>query len=81
VRQRRRSSFPLLVLGMNSIAAYCLYEALEKPVAEAVLRHFNRAAFDILGPAFESTLVGASSLALIWLVLWWMQRRRIFVRL
>src|SRR5262249_31876313 len=81
VRQRRRWAFPLFVLGMNSIAAYCLYEALEKPIAEALLRHFTRAPFEILGPAFESTLVGASSLTLIWLVLWWMQRRRVFVRL
>jgi heparan-alpha-glucosaminide N-acetyltransferase len=81
VRQHRRWSFPLLVLGMNSIAAYCLYEALEKPVAEALLRHFTRAPFEILGSGFEPTLVGASSLGLIWLVLWWMQRRRIFVRL
>jgi heparan-alpha-glucosaminide N-acetyltransferase len=81
VRQKRAWSFPLLVLGMNSIAAYCLYEAFEKPFVAALLRHFTHAPFQILGPAFEATLLGAASLALIWLVLWWMHRRKVFLRL
>ncbi len=81
VRQKKAWAFPLLVLGMNSIAAYCLYEAFEKPIAAALLRHFTRGPFQVLGPAFEATLVGAASLALIWLVLWWMHRRRLFLRL
>jgi heparan-alpha-glucosaminide N-acetyltransferase len=81
VRQKRAWSFPLLVMGMNSIAAYCLYEALEKPLVAALLRHFTHAPFQILGPAFEATLLGVDSLALIWLILWWMQRRKLFVRL
>ena len=29
----------------------------------------------------EATLLGATSLALTWLVLWWMHRRRVFLRL
>ena len=81
VRQKRAWSFPLLVLGMNSIAAYCLYEAFEKPLVAALLRHFTRTPFQILGPAFEATLLGATSLALIWLVLGWMYRRKVFLRL
>ena len=81
VRQKRRWAFPLFVLGMNSIAAYCLDEALLKPLAEALLRHFTHVPFLVLGSALEGTLLGATSLALIWLTLWWMYRRRIFVRL
>jgi heparan-alpha-glucosaminide N-acetyltransferase len=81
VRGRTRWAFPLFVLGMNSIAAYCLYEALEKPVAAALLRHLTPAPFLLFGEAYQATLVGAASLALIWLALLWMYRRRIFVRL
>jgi len=81
VRKHQRWAFPLLVLGMNSIAAYCLDEAFMKPVSEALLRHFTRVPFDLIGPAFEPTLVGAAALALIGLVLWWMQRRKIFIRI
>ena len=79
--RRAAWAFPLVVMGMNSIAAYCLYEAFEKPLVAALLRHFTHAPFQILGPAFEATLLGVGSLALIWLTLWWMQRRKLFVRL
>jgi predicted acyltransferase len=81
VHQKRAWSFPLLVLGMNSIAAYFLYEAFEKPLVALLLRHFTHAPFQILGLGFEATLLGAASLALIWLVLWWMHRHKVFLRL
>jgi predicted acyltransferase len=76
-----RWAFPLTVLGMNSIAAYCMNWVLVGPVAEALVRHLGRGPFLVLGPAFERTLVGASSLLLAWLILLWMHRRRIFVRI
>jgi predicted acyltransferase len=81
VRRRERWAFPLIVLGTNSIAAYCLYEALIGPIEQALVRHLPVAAFGLLGPAFEHTLVGAAALATIWLILLWMHRRRIFVRI
>jgi predicted acyltransferase len=81
VRRRQRWAFPLVVLGTNSIAAYCLNEALMGPISQALVRHLPAAAFRVLGPAFEASLVGAGALALIWLILLWMHRRRIFVRI
>jgi hypothetical protein len=58
----------------------CL-RAFEKPLVAPLLRHFTRASFQILGPAFEATLLDVDSPALIWLMLWWMQRRKVFLRL
>jgi predicted acyltransferase len=81
VRRRQRWAFPLVVLGMNSIAAYCMNEALVAPIAQALVRHLPGAVFRVLGPAFEPTLVGAGALAVIWMILLWMHRRRIFVRI
>jgi len=66
---------------MNSIAAYCPYEAFEKSLVAALLRHFTRTPFQILGPAFEASLLGIGSLALTWLVLSWMHCRKVFLRL
>jgi predicted acyltransferase len=51
------------------------------PIAQALVRHLPAAAFRVLGPAFEATLVGAGALAVIWLILLWMHRRRVFVRI
>ena len=81
VRGHVRWAFPLTVLGMNSIAAYCLDWVLVKPAGETLVRHLGRAPFLLLGPAFEATLVGAAALLVVWLVLLWMHRRRIFIRI
>jgi heparan-alpha-glucosaminide N-acetyltransferase len=81
VRGRVRWAFPLTVLGMNSIAAYCMNWVLVEPAAEALLRHLGRAPFLVLGPAFERTLVGATALLVTWLILRWMHRRKIFIRI
>ena len=38
-------------------------------------------ALEALGPVWERTVVGAASLLLIWTILLWMHRRRIFLRI
>ena len=81
VRGHVRWAFPLTVLGTNSIAAYCMNWVLVAPVADALVRHLGRGPFLALGPAFERTLVGATALLVVWLILRWMYRRRIFIRI
>ncbi len=81
VRGHVRWAFPLIVLGTNSIAAYCMNWVLVAPVADALVRHLGRGPFLALGPAFERTLVGAAALLAVWLILHWMYRRRIFIRI
>lgn len=81
VRGHVRWAFPLTVLGTNSIAAYCMNWVLVAPVADALVRHLGRGPFLALGPAFERTLVGAAALLAVWLILHWMYRRRIFIRI
>ena len=77
----RRWSFPLLVIGMNSIAVYVMSWTLERPVSAALVRHLGRAPFLVLGPPFEPVLRGAAVLLVFWLVLYWMYRRRLFLRI
>ena len=81
VRGHKRWALPLIVLGTNSIAAYCLFEALMGPIADALVRHLPAAAFDALGQIYRQTLVGAAALLVTWTILFWMQRRRIFLRI
>src|SRR5690349_7037845 len=77
----RRWAFPLLVIGMNSIAAYVMSWTLESFVTGALARHVGSAPFLVLGPPFEPVLRGAAVLAVFWLVLWWMYRRKLFLRI
>jgi len=72
--------FPLTVIGMNSIAAYCIAHLFE---------HFLKSTLDIhLGPGFfkmfepySPFLHGALVLFLMWLMLFWMYRRKIFLKI
>ena len=77
----KRWSFPLIVIGSNSIAIYLMSWTIEHFVSDGLVRHFGRGVFLVLGPPFEPVLRGAAVLMVFWLVLYWMQRRRIFLRI
>jgi predicted acyltransferase len=77
----RRWIFPLLVIGANSIAIYVMSWTMEEFVSSALVRHLGSAPFAVLGPPFEPVLRGAGVLVVFWLILYWMYRRRIFVRI
>jgi len=77
----RRWAFPLLVIGANSIVVYVMSWTMEDFVRGALLRHVGHRAFAVLGQPFEPVLQGAAILLVFWLVLLWMFRRRVFVRI
>lgn len=81
VRKHRGIAFPLVVVGMNSIAAYVMAE-LCRPFVESSFRiHLGPGILNCLGTGLEPTLVGALTLCTYWLVLYWMYKKKIFVRI
>jgi heparan-alpha-glucosaminide N-acetyltransferase len=81
VKGWKRWAFPLLVIGANSIAIYVMSWTIEHFVTEAVMRHIGPIPFSVLGPPFEPVLRGAAVLLIFWSILYWMYRRKIFVRI
>jgi predicted acyltransferase len=81
VRGWQRWAFPLIVIGMNSIAIYVMTWTMGDFFTESLVTHFGRAPFLWLGPVFEPVVVGGTVLVLYWLILWWMHRHRIFIRI
>jgi heparan-alpha-glucosaminide N-acetyltransferase len=77
----KRWSFALIVIGMNSIAAYCIAHLWEGFVSRNLKTHLGKDAFKILGANYEPFLHGAAVLFVLWLVLFWMYRRKIFLRI
>jgi predicted acyltransferase len=77
----RRWSFPLLVIGANSIAIYVMSWTMEEFISSALVRHLGSAPFAIMGPPFEPVLRGAAVLIVFWSILLWMYRRKIFLRI
>ena len=80
VRGARRWAFPLVVIGMNSIAAYLIAQAGEDSSVGRGLRHLG-SALHLSGSPFEPLLLGAGILLLYWLLLWWMYEKRVFVKI
>ena len=77
----RRWAFPLVVIGMNSIAAYVMAHLFGDFIADALPRHLGMAPFRYFGPEYEHLLVGLGVLIVEWLILFWMYRRKIFLRI
>ena len=81
VKGWKRWAFPLLVIGANSIAVYVMSWTMEDPIKDMWLRHLGPAPFAVFGPPFEPVLKGVAVLIVFWSILYWMYRRRIFVRI
>lgn len=76
-----RWSYPLMVVGANSILAYLMAGTIERPLLEMLARHLTMAPFSILGPAYERLLQGAAGLAIFWFVLEALYKRRVFLKI
>ncbi|MFA6241119.1 MAG: DUF5009 domain-containing protein [Candidatus Hydrogenedentales bacterium] len=76
-----RWSFPLTVIGVNSIAAYCIAHLFHDFVKTNLSIHLGQGLFAVAGAAYEPFLHGAAVLLVYWLILHWMYRRRIFLRI
>jgi predicted acyltransferase len=81
VKGWKRWVFPFIVIGSNSIAIYVMSWTMEHFVSSALRRHLGPAPFDLLGPNFDHVLLGAATLFTFWLILYWMYRRKIFLRI
>ncbi len=77
----RRWAFPLLVIGANSIAIYVMSWTIEHFIASALVRHLGTAPFALLGQPFQPVLRGIGVLIVFWLILLWMYRKKIFLRI
>ena len=74
-------AFPLRVIGMNSIAAYCMAGLFEEFFKNNLYTHLRHKPFQMLGEPYEPLLHGAAVLLILWLILFWMYRRKIFLRI
>lgn len=81
VRQWRRWTFPFMVIGMNSLAFYVMRHTLELWLASTLMLHFGRETFEVFGEDLRPVMTGGISLFILWLIVWWMYRRKLFLRL
>ena len=56
---RKRWAFPLVVIGMNSIAAYCMAPLCGNFIGQSLRTHLGANAFRLFGRAYEPLVHGA----------------------
>lgn len=81
VKGYRKWAFPLVVVGMNSIAAYLIAHLFGGFIARSFATHLGAHFFAFLGGGLEPFLRGAAVLALYWYLLFWMYRRKVFLKI
>ena len=81
VKGYRKWAFPLVVVGVNSIAAYLMAHLWERFIMDSFRIHLGPHAFQFLETPYEPLLRGAAVLLVYWLILFWMYRRKLFLRI
>jgi predicted acyltransferase len=82
----RRWTLPLVVVGMNSIAMYCMSMLLRPWITSSFRTHLGLPVFSLTGTEIFGGIYGpiwqmATILVVLWLVCAWMYRRGIFLRI
>ena len=81
VKNWHRWAFPLAVVGMNSIAAYLIAHLWEDFVINSLHIHLGLRPFAVLGPGLEPLILGFAVMLTYWLILYWMFKRKLFLRI
>ena len=81
VRGWKKWAFPLVVVGMNSIAAYCIAHFMEGFLQSSLRIHLGANFFVFAGSGMQPFFEGATILLCYWLILLWMYRRKLFLKI
>jgi predicted acyltransferase len=77
-------AFPLMVVGMNSIAIYCMDKLIRPWILDTLQIHLGENAFSGYGridPVFVPVVESVVAMLALWLICFWMYRRKIFLKI
>ncbi|MDB5022402.1 MAG: Protein of unknown function transrane [Mucilaginibacter sp.] len=82
VAGRKSWSFFLLVIGSNSIAAYVISDGgVRDLISNSLHIHLGQTYDQLFGGAYTSLVNGSLTLLIIWLILYWLYKKRIFIKI
>lgn len=82
VTNKRKWSFFLMVIGANSIAAYVMADAgLRSLISNSLHIHLGQNYDQLFGPAYSTIVNGLLVLSFLWLILYWMYKKKIFIKI
>ncbi|AFK04035.1 Protein of unknown function DUF2261, transmembrane [Emticicia oligotrophica DSM 17448] len=81
VRGKSDWAYFLKVIGMNSIAAYCIADALGVYISKSLKIHLGENYANLFGLPYQSLVHGGLMLLIYWLILNWLYKKKIFIKI
>ncbi len=82
MKDRKKGSFFLMVIGVNSIAAYVIADGgMRNVINNSLFIHLGKNFDQILGPAYATLISGGLVLFFEWLILYWMFKKKLFIKI
>ena len=82
VAGKRKWSFFLMVIGANSIAAYVMADGgLRSFIHQSFYTHLGQNFDKIFGAPYAPLVSGGLTLLLLWIVLYWLYKKKIFIKI
>ncbi|HEY1061185.1 MAG TPA: hypothetical protein VGE44_05840 [Daejeonella sp.] len=82
MKDRKKGSFFLMVIGVNSIAAYVIADGgMRNVINDSLFIHLGKNFDQILGPAYATLISGGLVLFFEWLILYWMFKKKLFIKI
>ena len=79
---KKKWSFFLMVIGANSIAAYVLADGgMRSFIHHSLYIHLGPHFDHLFGSPYAPLVSGAITLLLLWLILYWLYRKKIFIKI
>ena len=78
----KKWSFFLMVIGANSIAAYVLADGgMRSLIYDSLYIHLGQHFDTLFGDAYAPLVSGGLTLLLLWMILYWLYKKKIFIRI
>jgi predicted acyltransferase len=82
MKNRRKGTFFLMVIGVNSIAAYVIADGgMRNVINDSLFIHLGKNFDQMLGPAYATLISGGLVLFFEWLILYWMYKKKLFIKI
>lgn len=82
MKDRKKGTFFLMVIGVNSIAAYVIADGgMRNVINDSLFIHLGKNFDQVLGPAYATLISGGLVLFFEWLILYWMFKKKLFIKI
>ncbi|MEO6284658.1 MAG: DUF5009 domain-containing protein [Dyadobacter sp.] len=81
VKDKKSLFFPLVVIGTNSIAAYIIAHTIDSFIDQSFRINISPNYDMLLGEGYKSLISGGIILLVEWWILYWMYKKKIFIKI